>query len=354
MKKKLCYLFLIMFLTAAAGAAVSYISGNVAGKNSGASDDGLLVVTSFYPVYVIAENLADGVNGIRLQNLTANQTGCLHDYQLTTRDMKLLEEADVFLMNGGGIENFFEGVMDQLPELTVVTSSDGIEMLPEAGGHNHGAEAAGTAQPAAGETAGTAVDAAEGHAGDGEQSDADEDSETEHSHGEYNAHIWLDPNRYEEQVRNLAEGLIELDPENRVRYEENRDNYIEEIRQVRAEYEEAFLEEDTREVIIFHDAFAYLAEWLPFEVAHAVTVEGENTALSAGELAEVIEEIRRHDIRLLFVEEQYGASVAAGIAGETDAEVLVLDSLVTGAGNADSWVAGMRNNLELLKETIKE
>lgn len=340
MKKKLCYLFLIMFLTAAAGAAVSYISGNVTGRNSGLgwtvngeTDESLLVVTSFYPVYVIAENLTEGVSGIRLMNLTQNQTGCLHDYQLTTKDMKLLEEADAFLMNGGGIESFFDGVVDQLPELTVVTSSDGIEMLSATAEHNHGADAAQTAD----------INAAEDLAG-GEV----------HSHGDFNAHIWLDPARYEEQVRNLADGLIRLDLAHRTQYEKNRDRYIEEIRQVKAEYEEAFADVEEQEIIIFHDAFAYLADWLPFEVTHTVVVEGENTALSAGELAEVIEEIRRHGIRLLFVEEQYGAGVAAGIAGETDAEVLVLDSLVTGAGGSDSWVTGMRSNLGLLEKSIAE
>ena len=59
-------------------------------------------------MYVLAENLTEGVSGIEVSNLTENQTGCLHDYQLTSRDMKLLSRADVFLVNGAGMELFME------------------------------------------------------------------------------------------------------------------------------------------------------------------------------------------------------------------------------------------------------
>ena len=67
-------------------------------KNAKAED--LTVVTSFYPMYIAALNVCDGVEGIHLENLSEPQTGCLHDYQLTPEDMKLLQTADVFIVNG--------------------------------------------------------------------------------------------------------------------------------------------------------------------------------------------------------------------------------------------------------------
>ena len=62
-----------------------------------AQADGLTVVTSFYPVYLLAANVTDGVEGVTLKNMTQPQTGCLHDYELTTEDMKTLEGADVLI-----------------------------------------------------------------------------------------------------------------------------------------------------------------------------------------------------------------------------------------------------------------
>ena len=65
---------------------------------------GETVATSFYPIYLFALNLTQGIDGLEVRNLAAPGTGCLHDYQLQTGDMKALAEADVFLVNGAGME----------------------------------------------------------------------------------------------------------------------------------------------------------------------------------------------------------------------------------------------------------
>ena len=44
-----------------------------------------------YPMYIIARNITDGVDNVSLRCMAQNQTGCLHDYQITTTDMKVLE-----------------------------------------------------------------------------------------------------------------------------------------------------------------------------------------------------------------------------------------------------------------------
>ena len=50
------------------------------------------MVTSFYPMYIMALNVTDGVEGVKVDNMAGQQTGCLHDYQLQTKDMKNLEK----------------------------------------------------------------------------------------------------------------------------------------------------------------------------------------------------------------------------------------------------------------------
>ena len=66
------------------------------------------IVTSFYPMYIDAINITRGVDGVTVTNMTKPQTGCLHDYQLTTEDMKTLEKADAFIVNGAGMESFLD------------------------------------------------------------------------------------------------------------------------------------------------------------------------------------------------------------------------------------------------------
>ena len=86
---------------------VSVLIGTVAARNQEVhASKELTVVTSFYPMYIAAENVIGDAGDVRLENLSEPQTGCLHDFQLTPEDMKLLSTADVFIINGGGIESF--------------------------------------------------------------------------------------------------------------------------------------------------------------------------------------------------------------------------------------------------------
>ena len=94
-------------------------------------DTSLTVVTSFYPMYIAAANICEDVDGVVLKNLSEPETGCLHDYQLTPEDMKLLQTADVFIVNGGGIEVFLADVAKSCPNLTIINACDGLDLLED-------------------------------------------------------------------------------------------------------------------------------------------------------------------------------------------------------------------------------
>ena len=98
-------------------------------KKAVAGSDGIKIVTSFYPMYVATINITKGVEGVEVTNMTKPQTGCLHDYQLTTEDMKKLEKANVFVVNGGGMEAFLDKVIKQQKNLQIVDASKDIELL---------------------------------------------------------------------------------------------------------------------------------------------------------------------------------------------------------------------------------
>ena len=95
---------------------------------------GFRVVTSFYPMYIMALNITQGVEGVQVDNMAGQQAGCLHDYQLQNKDMKNLERASVFVINGAGMESFMEKVTDSLPSLEVVNAGEGIPLLVDESG----------------------------------------------------------------------------------------------------------------------------------------------------------------------------------------------------------------------------
>ena len=175
--------------TAAAG-EMSHASDSA--KNTDEADDMLTVVTSFYPMYIATLNIVDGVKGVRLENLSEPQTGCLHDFQLTPEDMKLLSTADVFVINGGGIESFMSDVAKAYPKLDVVEACEDVALLSDDesdSDHDHDHDA--DAEPYS------------DHDHDHE-ADTESDSAHDHDHGDENAHAWMSVPRYRTMVKTIA------------------------------------------------------------------------------------------------------------------------------------------------------
>ena len=105
------------------------------GKETGASvqdsRETFSVITSFYPMYIAAKNIIGDCEGVTLENLSEPQTGCMHDYQLTTEDMRRLSAADVLIVNGGGIESFLADVAAQYPKLAIINASEHTALLDD-------------------------------------------------------------------------------------------------------------------------------------------------------------------------------------------------------------------------------
>ena len=49
------------------------------------------ILTSFYPIYVMTLNITDGVENVETSNMAENFFGCIHDYTLTTEDLKKVD-----------------------------------------------------------------------------------------------------------------------------------------------------------------------------------------------------------------------------------------------------------------------
>lgn len=334
MIRKLVQLFAVMLLLTIIGAVAIRYSGLRTETMLSKSDGKIKVVTTFYPIYLIGLNIADQVENVEVDSLTKLNTGCLHDYQLTTEDMKLIATADVMVINGGGMEGFLEDVTANYPNLTIIDTSQGISMLPNI--NNTFANDTSTAEEAS-------------------------------KLGEYNAHVWLDPKLYMKQIENFRDGLlhyinnadqgINLEIEKITKkINQNSDIYLNEVQQLDQQIENysnsitksSEQKSINRKAVIFHDSFAYLANYVGMEVTFTVPLDSD-TALSAGDIAEIVDEVKAQDIKYLFTEQQYSDSIAKQIEEETNAKVYIIDSVVTGDGAKDSYLKSMKNNLDVLK-----
>ena len=163
----------------------------------------------------------------------------------------------------------------------------------------------------------------------------------------------MDTENYISQIKTVRDELCKTNPENKDIYNSNADKYINKIQSLNNELKEINIDKDSQ-VIIFHDSFAYLANKLDIPVCALVEVDNENTSLSSGEIAHIIDEAKEHNAKYIFVEEQFSDGIANTISKETSATIYVIDSLVTGNDDLNSYINGMKKNIETLKKINHE
>lgn len=308
-------------------------------KNTDEADDMLTVVTSFYPMYIAALNIVDGVEGVRLENLSEPQTGCLHDFQLTPEDMKLLSTADVFVINGGGIESFMSDVAKAYPKLDVVEACEDVALLSEDDAdsdhdHDHDAD--------------TESDSDHDH---DHEADAESDSAHDHDHGDENAHAWMSVPRYRTMVQTIASRLAEKDAKHADEYYANAKAYDAKLAVLEEKINSIKSLTNGQNIIIFHEAYAYVADDFSMNACYLLDLD-EERSVSAGEIKQVIGAIKDDGVSVILAEELYGKSMGDTVSRETDVHVIYIDPLNRGEYDKDSYLYGMEHNIELIKEAF--
>ena len=266
--------------------------------------DSLKIVTSFYPIYLDALNITRGVKGVEVVNLTPAQTGCLHDYQLTPEDMKTLETADIFIVNGLGMESFLDKVTAAHPNLKIIDASDTPSIVPIM-----------------------------------------ED-------GVPNPHVWLSLTYSIAQVKNISSKLCELDPERADDYKRYTLQYADDLTTMRDEMHISLDLLQNKDIVTLHNSFPYLA--VEFNLRVAAVIEREPGAEpSPQELAETIEKINALPKKVIFTEPQNSSKTAETIARETNAKIFTLDPITTGEAKPENMMdypnRMLNNALSLVK-----
>ena len=308
-------------------------------KNTDEADDMLTVVTSFYPMYIATLNIVDGVEGVRLENLSEPQTGCLHDFQLTPEDMELLSTADVFVINGGGIESFMSDVAKAYPKLDVVEACEDVVLISDDESdsdhdHDHDADAESDSD----------------HDHDHE-ADAESDSAHDHDHGDENAHAWMSVPRYRTMVQTIASRLAEKDAKHADEYYANAKAYDAKLAVLEEKINSIKSLTNGQNIIIFHEAYAYVADDFSMNACYLLDLD-EERSVSAGEIKQVIGAIKGDSVSVILAEELYGKSMGDTVSRETDVHVVYIDPLNRGEYDKDSYLDGMEHNIELIKEAF--
>lgn len=266
------------------------------------------IAATTLPVYELTTRLCEGT-GLAVTQLVNESVSCLHDYSLNVSQVRAAESAELIVISGAGLEDF---MADLLLDKAVIDSSEGISLLE--GSHDH----------------------------------HDHGEETHHDHHhESDPHIWLSPENAKIMAHNICTGLSSQYPEHSEVFHQNLTGLTEDLDALQQYGEEQLAALSCRELITFHDGFAYLAESFGLTILEAVEEESGSEA-SAAELIHLIEEVQHHSLPAIFTEKLGSVSAARIIAAETGAEIHTLDMAMHG----DSYLDAMYENINTLKGAL--
>ncbi len=258
------------------------------------------------------KEFAEAVGGERVEVATIIPDGTEpHDFEPKAKDLKALSSAEVFIYNGLGMEPWAE-------EAIAAAKNDSL----------------------------VAVNASEG-------AEAIECSQAEAAeHGEYDPHLWLSLKGAEIEARNIKEGLIKADPENKAYYEANFDAFAEKLKTLYSEYSQKFDGLGKKSFITGHAAFAYLCRdfGLKQKSVEDVFAEGEP---SPRQLAELADYCREEKATTIFAEKMVSPEVSRTLAEEIGAKVETIYTMAS-AEDGKSYIERMKDNLDKIYASLSE
>lgn len=256
------------------------------------------VAATTAPVAQFAGIIAEGT-GISVRPVITDAVSCLHDYSLSVRQMETVEESGLLLLSGAGLEDFMADIL--MEKGSFADCSAGAELLQR----KHG----------------------------------------DHTHPD--PHIWLDPDRACVMAENICKALTEQNPEHKHMFESNTKMLVQRLQELKAWGLDQLEGVCGRQIITFHDGFAYLAEAFGLQILAAVEEEAGSTP-SAAELTKIVQLVQEADMECMFSEINGTSAAAKIICAETGVKEYSLDMAMSG-----DYFAAMEHNILTLKEALE-
>jgi len=253
----------------------------------------VVAITSFFPLYEFTKEIGREKVDVTLLVPSGVEP---HDWEPTIKDLQLMQQADVIIINGIGFENWIDNIGSINSDVKVVDTSIGISIL------------------------------------------------------ESDPHIWLNPVMAQKQVENIVDSLSKVDPLNEKYYKQNGISYIKKLEELdnKISYE---LSSCKKDFIAFHNAFSYFANQYDLN-QHTVLKSNEpHEEPTSKSLENIINLARDLDSNVIFTEEAVDKRTSQVIANEIGGKVLTLSPLEIGDSQID-YIKKMEENLLHLKEAL--
>lgn len=292
-KKAISILILIVMVV------ILLVYGAINRNKTKQSDGKIRILTSFYPIYIMTLNITNGVNNVEVSNMADKLNGCIHDYTLTTTDLKKFETANIFIENGAGLESFTDKIVNSYKDLKVIYAAQNVTNFIYS-----------------------------------------DDNES-------NSHIWLSIENYKNEVQTIASKLSEIDEANSGLYNANANQYIEKLNELQSKFKQ--LDLSNKKAICLDESLEYLLKENNIDET-LIETDHDQASISAELIKETIYKMNSEEIKAIFIDKNDSDKLAKALQNETGAKIYVLNSGMNGEKNLNSYIDLMNQNYEILKD----
>ena len=262
------------------------------------------VLASFYPLYEFTKI----IGGEKIDVSIIIPPGIEpHDWEPTIQDLQKMQNSDMVVINGAGLEPWTTKLVSANPDILIVDTSNGIPLL-------------------------------------------EKNKQIFNNQIQNDPHVWLDPILAKKQIQNIANGLINIDPQNTDYYQENAERYNAKLNLLDNKIRNELSICMKKDFLAFHDAFSYFAREysLNQNTIIGINPSEEPTAVT---LQQIIQKARNLDLHIIFTEEAVNPRISEVVANEIGGKVLTLSPIEVYEKNSD-YIKRMEKNLSNLKEEL--
>lgn len=139
-------------------------------------------------------------------------------------------------------------------------------------------------------------------------------------------HVWLDPANGRIIVIHLAKILSDIDPDNRQKYEMNKERILKKIDKLHGNLHDILSPVRGKPYLVFHDAYQYFERKFDLKNVGAITISPE-IPLGAKRLIDINKKIQKTGALCLFAEPQFSDTSVHRIADHNHVKVGYLDPI---------------------------
>jgi zinc transport system substrate-binding protein len=272
------------------------------------------IVTTFLPIHLFTKAVVGDTGQVEILISPGTE---VHDYQATPKDVKTLAQADVLVENGLGIEEFLESLVTNAgnSQLQQIVASEGIKVIKE------------------------------------EEEPVENGGEAEHHHEGGNPHVWLDPVLAQQQVANIRDRLIAINPTNADSYRANADAYIQQLQQLDGEFKQKLAPVKGCNFITFHDAFPYLAQ--RYGLKQEAIVEIPEDSITPKDIQRIQKAANQYQVKALLTEPGIEDKRIQQISSDLNLPLEAINPMESGETDPQYYFQVMRGNLAALERACQ-